>query len=246
MKKTAILFLASLFFLDANGQHNSEDYKDAVGCGPFPLYLTIGGATSRHKDFREIGSRFTSVYGDRTKRYIRGVEASFGSPIIGKRRQIRILPSFLSFALEGKYLMLQRQIVNDDNKFEMASHQLSIGGGVRYPVFPIVIQVQYQRILFSKQSYKLRLDGDERLFDITSQGNLLLARFSFLDPAGSDGGFGVFAEYGLCHLERRKENNQLTPVIQAINSQSAETLNAARSYRFFSVGIIVPLALRIQ
>lgn len=224
-------------------QHTSEDFKDAAGCGPFPLYIGLGYTTSKYSDFSTVGREFVNFYDPeaKVKRNMRGANAIFGATVIPKK-----WPYWFSLVLEGKYVWIFRQLTASSNTYDMVSNQLSLGGGLRYSTFPFVFQVQYQRVLYSRQSFNFDIGGIEKAVDISSGGNMLLARASVLDPAGSDGGFGVFFEYGCVFLERPKENEQLTGVIRAFNESFSASEHCTRGYRYFSIGVIVPLALRMK
>ncbi|MBL0744123.1 hypothetical protein [Chryseolinea lacunae] len=238
-------FTSTFFFLCAvtlSAQHSSEDFKDAAGCGPFPLYIGLGYATSRYNDVGTVGEQFLAKYGPgKVKHNLRGANAVFGTTIIPTKWTKPV-----SFLLEGKYLWLTRETQGVNSSFNMISSQLSLGGGFRYAAFPFVLQAQYQRILFSRQDFDFNLDGVRKAIDVSSGGNMVLLRLSFLDPAGSDGGFGVFIEYGAVFLDQRKNGQQLTTVINTFNETFNEPVDCTGNYRFLSFGILVPLALRLK
>lgn len=236
---SAFLLLCATTLL---AQHSSEDFKDAAGCGPFPLYIGVGYATSHNNDLGTVGEQFVEKYGPgKVKHNLRGANAVFGTTIIPTK-----WTKSVSFLLEGKYLWLTRETQGANSSFNMISSQLSLGGGFRYAAFPFVLQAQYQRVLFSRQDFNFNLDGVRKAIDVSSGGNMFLARISILDPAGSDGGFGVFIEYGAVFLDQRKNGQQLTTVINTFNETFTERVDCTGSYRYLSFGILVPLALRLK
>jgi hypothetical protein len=243
MKNTMLTlpFLLAMRLLSA--QHTSENFKDAAGCGPFPLYISAGYTTSNYDDLTTVGNEFVSSFDPqaRSKHNLRGVNAMFGSTVIPNR-----WPWKITLAVEGKYLLLYREIHAGGNTFAMTNSQLSLGAGLRYAVFPVVLQAHYQQIVFSRQNYNFNINGTRKATTISSGGSVVFARLSLLDPAGSDGGWGFFLEYGQVFLNHNRHNESLTNVVKTFHETFEGSRNSSSHYGFFSIGFTVPLAVRIN
>lgn len=247
MKPILIINCFLLSAISVLSQHTSEDFKDAAGCGPFPIYIGAGWVTSQFHDFNTVGRSFNDFYdpGKKAGKALHGIHANIGAPIIGKDNYKKKRFPF-SFGLEAKHILLMAETSAAGNSFRMISNQFSAGLGMRFAAFPFMLQAQYQQIITSRQNYLFKIDNERRQVDVASGGSMILGRISFLDPAGSDGGFGVFVEYGLVRLLKPKDNALLTEAIQMFNNAFDGTENCARGYQYFTVGITVPLALRIK
>jgi hypothetical protein len=231
------LLSASLF-----SQHTSDDFKDGAGCGPFPIYVNAGYSTSRFNDFYEVARHFSEVYqsDEKAKKRVHGVNLAVGSPIIWTT-----YPFLLSPVVEVRYVVLARSMDIRDSSMDFISNQVSVGAGLRYAFYPLVIQGQYHRILLSKQDYRFSSPGQRRLYSYGSKGDTFLLRLSFLDPAGSDGGFGIFLEYSWTVMNNASDDH-LIETMRTFDPVYNGSINSKEYYRSFSAGLIIPLALRIR
>jgi len=236
------LVCASLCSLHA--QHSSSDFKDAATTGPFPLYFGGGYANSfRNQDLVDVSKHFAKHYsGDYdyiTRLY--GIYALAGTSIIPKNWP-------LSFGLEVKHLWLHRSMRVADQQFKLISNQTSLCVGIRFATFPIVWQLQGGPVLGYGRNYKFRIPGEVKTFNFKSgtQGWTLSARAGILDPAGTEGGLGLYLEAGMTWLNRNPHNDEIANAIRTYDPTFNTTQNSIGRYGYFSVGVLLPVAIRIK
>jgi hypothetical protein len=232
----------------ASGQHSSSDLRDAGSLGPFPFYVGIGYAHSfDDPDLKRFSHEFSSHYGEGTRQQrLRGFQVNGGASIIP--------PSFpVAFVLEAKYIYMQRHRSITHNSYTVESQQVSFAIGVRYvllPQFLTVVQAQAGPVIYRSMRYDLRLDGvrhqvnkshNSRMFN----GLHTLVRISIMDPAGTEGGWGLFAEWGYNFL-RRPNGQPLSDAIRKFNSFYPVSQKGCSDYGYFSAGVLLPLAIRVR
>jgi len=239
-----IRYIIPVFFtLTMYAQHTSSDFKDAVATGPFPLYFGVGYANSfRNQDFYDVGKEFASYYNAETNPSTRlyGLLLFTGFSYIPENAKV-------SLGIEVKHLWLTRTMHIDDRWFKLTSQQTSFGLGIRRAFFPIVVQIQGSVILNYKRTYEFDLGADEKSVDFKSPfcGWNTLLRIGILDPAGTEGGLGVYFETGFNWLTKNN-NDQLTQAIQLFNDGYSESSDSIGRYGYISFGLLLPIAIRIK
>lgn len=245
MKKISLLLFICLFGENALAQHSSSDFKDAATTGPFPLYIGLGYANSfRNQDLVDVGRAFSAFYTNgldnpRTRMY--GMYAFAGFSFIPKDWPI-------SLVLEVKHLFLRRTFRVDPGTFVLTSNQTTLGLGLRWALFPLVVQAQFGPILRYDRNYNFRLATSERSFKRSSgsQGWSGLVRIGILDPAGTEGGLGMYVEAGFNWLGKDDSNREITGAIRAFDNTYAEVRDGKGRYGYLSVGLLLPIAIRIR
>jgi hypothetical protein len=242
--KRMILFCCCITgVLSAIAQHNSTDFKDAATTGPFPIYFGVGFANSfRNQDFINVGRAFYEFNNIdlrvRTRMY--GINIFAGASIVQEGWPISIVT-------EVRHLLLTRTVNANADYFTMRSNQTTFGLGVRYAKFPIVLQLQAGPVLMYKRDYDFGLDNSKRRFrhhpGFAGWGTLF--RISILDPAGTEGGLGIFIETGFNFI-RAGNNDDITKAIQMFQEDFAVSREAKRRYGYLSAGILLPIAIRIK
>lgn len=224
-------------------QHTSTDFKDAVSTGPFPLYIGVGYANSfRNQDFFDVGKQFAK-YNQSTKdpfTRLYGILVFAGFSYIPENAKV-------SLGVEVKYLRLQREMNVDDSQFGFTSQQTYIGIGVRRAFFPIVLQIQGGPILNYDRTYRFDMPSGRRSVNINSPfgGFGGLIRIGILDPAGTEGGLGVYFESGFNWLTKNN-GNQISRAIQVFDSTYDINSGSIGRYGYLSVGLLLPIAIRIK
>jgi hypothetical protein len=224
------------------GQHNSSDFKDAATTGPFPLYLGVGFSNSlTNSDFRTVGREFLSGTGHHAKNRLYGFHLTAGCVIAREEWKV-------TFVGEVRHLLLARsQRANDTDYFVMRMNQTSLGFGTRYAAYPFVLQAQVGPILRYSRDYDFKLgDTKTRLTNETKfKGISSLFRLGILDPAGTEGGPGMYFEFGYNFI-REGNNDELSRAIRKFDEDYAATSPAKRRYGYLAFGLILPIAIRIK
>lgn len=69
------------------------------------------------------------------------------------------------------------------------------------------------------------------------------ARFVLMDPVGAGGGLGITVEYRLMHFF---ESLDYSPFARILNDTATETITSDNTFGIFSIGIIAPIAYRLN
>jgi hypothetical protein len=69
------------------------------------------------------------------------------------------------------------------------------------------------------------------------------ARFVLMDPIGAGGGLGITMEFRLMHFF---ESLDYSPFAKILNDAASETLTSDNTFGIISIGIIAPLAYRLN
>jgi hypothetical protein len=225
-------------------QHTSTDFKDAVSTGPFPLYIGVGYANSfRNQDFFDVGKEFTKYYQSNKDPFTRlyGILVFTGFSYIPENAKI-------SLGVEVKYLWLTRAMNVGDNRFELTSQQTYLGVGVRRAFFPLVVQIQGGPILNYNRTYRFDLGQEKR--SINSHADAIagwsgLLRIGILDPAGTEGGLGIYFETGFNWLTKQNDS-QVSEAIRVFNDTYSGDDDSIGRYGYLSIGLLLPIAIRIK
>lgn len=235
--------LLILVAIPACAQHTSTDFKDAVSTGPFPLYIGVGYANSfRNQDFFDVGKEFARYNQSSKDPFTRlyGILVFAGFSYIPENAKI-------SLGVEVKYLRLQREMNVDDSQFGFTSQQTYIGIGVRRAFFPIVLQIQAGPILNYDRTYRFDLPSGRKSFNMNApfSGVGGLVRIGILDPAGTEGGLGIYFESGFNWLTKENDN-QIGRAIRVFDSGYVENPDSIGRYGYLSFGLLLPIAIRIK
>jgi hypothetical protein len=236
---TAVFFVCHTA---AFAQHNSSDFKDAATTGPFPLYLGVGFSNSlTNSDFRTVGREFLSGTGHHAKNRLYGLHVAAGCVIAREEWKF-------TFVGEVRHLLLARfQRASDTDYFVMRINQTSLGVGGRFAAYPFVLQAQVGPILRYSRDYDFKLgDTKTRLTNATSlKGVNSLFRLGILDPAGTEGGPGMYFEFGYNFI-RQGKNDELSRAIRKFDEDYTPESSAKRRYGYLAFGLILPIAIRIK
>lgn len=241
-----LLFVASV----CKAQVTSSTYRDASGGGPYPFYIGVGYAnTSIHDDYKRINNAFhennNAAFDNKNR--LRGVEVLAGFSFKPEGSKFPPIPIVVEF----RYMHLTKNTKVDDMSFSMAINQLSAGLGVRYAMFPIVVQIQAGPILSYREEFATSLRGGSAKRRITNKSNPAFGfngfsgifRVGILDPAGTEGGLGFYIEIG---YHAPKTTNNIDQVIMTFDPQYDSIEERKSSYTQFSAGFLFPLAIKVK
>jgi len=235
--------------LTSVAQYSSSDLRDAAACGPYPLYVYAGYTnTFQNQNLKEMSQEFMAQFGkgDAAKK-LHGIQLGFGGSLIQE-------DSRFSYSIEGKYMYLQNQVPAGENYFNMVTNQAALTFGMRWvalPQFLGVLHVQAGPILYSSTKYDFSIDDKLSTVRIHSSPSTFghewqfLARLSLMDPAGTEGGWGLFVELGY-NLRVNDPGNTFTDAVHEFNPSYDKTTKIKTDYLYISYGITLPLALRIK
>lgn len=226
-------------------QVSSAQYRDASGSGPYPIYIGIAWVNSLgQNEYRDVSNGLEQSSGEISKKNLRGLQALLGVSI---KSEDSDLPTI---ALEFRYMNMVRKGNIGDFRFRMATNQYIIGLGARRAIFPLVVQASVGLIfLYSEEltldSLSSRLEL-KRLFSRKKgiYGINGIIRISILDTAGTGGGFGLFAEFGLNFIPK-PNNNNLNDLVRIVNPTSPN-LPRRKCLGYFSAGLQFPIAIAIK
>jgi len=243
MKKNLLLLCAMVVSAPAFAQHNSTDFKDAATTGPFPIYLGVGFANSfRNQDFVDVGKAFYDFNNVDARVLTRmyGIQLFAGASIVQEGWPFSLVG-------EVRHLLLTRTEKANSDYFIIRSNQTTLGLGIRYAKFPLVGQFQFGPVLKYTRDYDFELASVERRF--RHQPNFAgwsgLVRISILDPAGTEGGLGIYIESGFNFINAGN-NDDITKAIQVFQEDFTDPRKAKRRYGYLSFGILLPIAIRIK
>lgn len=250
MKTLIIIFLAIVLQNQyAPAQHSTSDLRDAGSLGPYPFYIGIGYTNSFDEpDLKHLSHEFSSYYGEGTlQKKLCGFQIHGGAAIIPANWR-------MSFVVEAKYIYMQRHLGVTDNSYTMKSQQVSFGIGMRYvliPQFLTVFQAQVGPVLYYSTRYNFKLDGARSQVIKANNSNSIfngchvLARISIMDPAGTEGGWGLFFEWGY-NFFSTPEGQPLSDAIRQFNLSYEGNEKGSSRYGYFTAGVILPLAIRLR
>ena len=135
--------------------------------------------------------------------------------------------------------------------WSMTMNQLSVGLGVRWAMFPIVLQVQAGPILSYREEFETFLGAGSTTSRITNKSNPAFGfngfsgifRLGILDPTGTEGGLGFYIEVGY-HAPKTIDN--IDEVIMTFDPQYVAVDERESSYAQFSVGFLLPIAVKFK
>lgn len=249
MKTNSILIPLLLLTSGVLAQYSTSDIRDAGSLGPYPFYVGVGYMGSlANSNLEALSSEFVSYYGDgNTMEKLRGIQILAGASIIPEDSRI-------AFLVEGKANFLARKVKASGNYFTLSSRQASITAGMRWvliPQFLTVLQVQAGPVLYYAKDYDFNIDGTwSRVSRPHDWNNLFkewhaLVRISIMDPAGTEGGWGLFVEWGYNYIQDDDEA-ELGDAIRVFNPGYTGQPDDKSSYGYFSAGILLPIAVRIK
>jgi len=244
MRQLLIILFVTLSSSGIFAQLSSTDIKDASTTGPFPLYFGLGFANSfRNQDLVDVGKVFHAFHNSnrRVRTRLYGLNAMAGFSLIPEN-------SAVSYVVELRYLWLKRPMTAQGNEFFLEKHQTSLGFGVRYALFPFVVQLQAGPILRHFRYYSFEVDGEKTFSQFQSKLNGInsLIRIALLDPAGTEGGIGFYFEAGYNFTGFLENNNELSLAIQSFDPLYSTDLDSNNRYGYLSLGIILPIAIKIR
>ena len=258
MNRLLFSFIAILTLFQSHAQNPStSDIRHAIGKGPFPIYANVlFTGTNQSRDFREVSKAFAMEHPEaRQKKILRGFEINFGGVINEDDFLIRNF-KVQRVSVEFGFRYLLRNLHNDVLKLRLQEEVASLRFGMRGNIlYPITYQIQVGPIFYHKSSIFLDslpvggfvegasirssvVDGDRRLFS----GLDLRARLMIFDPAGTPGGFGIFVETSFLWNFFRRSPQPFYDMAKLGAAKSPGNWN----YAALSIGVVVPLALRIQ
>ena len=223
-------------------QLTTSDIRHAASCGPYPLYLGIGwGHTWKYSELETI---INELGPSEEKNRLNGLNGFVGVSLIPEDSKV-------SWLVETSFHHFDRKLRNDLGTFTLSARQLSLSGGMRWVLAPLfVIQGQFGTVVYHRKNYhfndgnsvtSLIIKQDDAWFnEVTSK-----IRIALLDPAGTEGGIGFYVEVAQNWIHKSGANGELETAIQLFNPQFEGAPPAKRNYRQFSVGLIIPLGLRI-
>ena len=234
----------------AEAQVSSSTYRDASGGGPYPFYLGVGYTfTSNHRDYEALKNAFQeySNRGFDGNERLRGVEVLGGFTYKPEGSKFPGWPIVLEF----RYRYLTRKTRAEDMSLRMTVNQLSAGLGARYAAFPFVFQLQVGPILSYKEEFEISPGAgasEQRIINKSNpsfgfNGISTIFRLGILDPAGTEGGLGLYVEVGH-HAPKSTEN--LAQVMTTLDPQHDTLIERESSYWQLSAGLLLPIAIKIK
>ena len=210
-----LIFILPTLML-GQGTHDPEKYDDITPAGPYSIYVTGHWSfLMGHKDFRNWTG---------TKKQPRGIGFALGHKV-GK-----------TTFLEGGYERYSARLT-DGQDTVMTLHTFSTRLGFRYTLF-YPIGFHFQGGLFLRNArFRIGDNGANEQWMVTAQtynvGVEGRVKLVFLDPVGTGGGPGFYLEYRYRNLLDDEQFNINGVIFERDNTNHA-----------FSVGVIVPLALK--
>ena len=219
----------------------SSDYRDASGSGPYPVYIGVGFAkTWVHKDFIDFRNAFGTNSNRKPKR-LRGMGVLLGASIKPEGGKFP-----LPIVVEVRGYSYNRKVKKTDTgSISMSINQVSFGLGGRYAFFPFVVQLQFGPVLYYREAYYAIIDEvkyrqiDNYKFGWNKWTGI--GRISFLDPAGTGGGFGLYAEWGFSWLNISNPTSN-----DVLDMFELKGISGKTNHGYFSFGVIIPLAVTIK
>ena len=262
MSRIIIIIIVRLLVInDAKGQFTATDIRNASGCGPFPIYLNaqllIPGAGNL---FGEFVDEYTNQNGGKSKEYLHGFEFNTGIVINDDHlfgiKNLKI--KGLSFEMGYRYMY--RNIISDlDERLHLQEESVSLRLGYRLCIlYPITLQVQTGPTIYNflsvnetndlsgeflryREGYGLFERVDDRS-DFPS-GWEIRGRVVLFDPAGTEGGLGVYIEYRYLWTKGSRNLKGLYDII--LPELDKVTSSQPWDYGMFSLGVVTPLAKRM-
>ncbi len=252
MKWYLILCLFALSVSEVSSQSNlsSVDLRKVTGSGPFPFFINAKARANfvfpMYKNFRQ---QFDKLHGIDGTYLDYGGEISIGSAV-------KFKGDFLGRNVHGfelGYQYMRSKVHRSD----------TIGLSVDYRhyclryqfrmnlIYPITFQITPGFVMYAKEKLNeyryFEVDGRdaERKSGLTYKGGFssgfeLGGKLVFLDPAGTDGGYGLMLEA----VYQRYFNNFGFNAIIEDRFGLTEYEGEPRQALMFSVGLIIPIAVR--
>lgn len=224
-------------------QLTTEDLRHASGKGPFPIYVNAHITRSLGiKDYKDF-----SVINDKVNR-LNGIDVNIGA-IINEEKFLK------RFIIEGGYRHLSRNIQNDTMSVVLREEVASLRIGKRFNIlYPVTFQIQGGTIHYHFSTIRVKSKTESAPLRTVRIGNSLnefkrrfisgldlRARLMLFDPAGTPGGLGIFAEMRYTWNFYKRDPTPLYNAAGLLHNQ-----NGNWSYFSWSLGIVVPFALRIS
>ena len=270
MKK--IHFILFLFFSPfiVSGQLTSDDIRHASGQGPYPIYITVSPWTSIASTKNTV-RKFTSVYSKGLdKKNMFGFEANVGF-VINEENFLNIINLPIKrISLEAGYRHLYRNFreeEGDQKLLHIQEETIGIRIGWRGNLlYPLTYQVQMGPTIhnfvtayeFNNGNNLERSSVGFGAFQEKSRrkfpsGWEFRGRLMFLDPAGTDGGIGIFFEYRYLFTfgGGQKNRKNIQPIFErflepdVFKSLNPDEFSNRWNYGSFSLGMVIPFAIRI-
>ncbi|MDH3649151.1 MAG: hypothetical protein OEQ53_05670 [Saprospiraceae bacterium] len=249
-RSIAILLLISVLCLTsavAFGQLSSDDIRHAAGHGPYPIYLTGSWSKSSSLDvFKDLNKAFTAKHSGKNRTALHGFEINLGWTI----NEDNLLGNKIyGVSMESGYQRVIRRVRNDSLDFFFQEEVAAVRIGWRPEFYyPIGMHFQVGPVLYHRTEGRLveRDNGirqSERLGEPFGHisGLDFRGRLTVMDPAGTTGGLGMYFEWKFHHNFKRRSVQVLYDLI-GLDNVSDQRWN----YWTFSIGVMVPFALRIQ
>ncbi|MGI9543896.1 MAG: hypothetical protein ACR2MX_11590 [Cyclobacteriaceae bacterium] len=233
-----IIFCALPLFTSA--QSESSGYKDISPNGPYPIYIGIGGVSNiSNSDLKRLQPESNGNV-DKTALY--GIEAKVGFSFAEKPQ---LFSKQLRLILEARYQSQSRSL---DNNLRFAQSYFTTGIGSRWqaPIFPLMVHAQFG-VIFRYQERLIVTDDQgsmsvpRRVTNLSLKNNSVdgfygTVRLVLLDPIGTSGGLGYYLKFDVLRISKHPSFN----TDASLSSVPTRDWQAA-----FSVGVIVPLTVRI-
>ena len=263
MKRSLLVVIASITCKVILAQ-STDDVRFTYGEGPFPLYVTGSwGMTSTKSLFRDFVTDYTLEKDADVKYALYAKEINVGSAINCKH--CFTIKDFVikRMAVEMGYMIAQRRMnAESDIALQLVESIGSVRLIYRYSrLYPITFQFhaglnyysfyQIREIveMDSTASVKrLRVgssltENHQHKFSRLFPGYNLRFRMAFFDTSGAGSGPGLFFEYS--YNGNWKPDN-LNAAYEFFGLSTPDGKNKYRNFGRFSMGLVVPLALRID
>lgn len=250
MIKYLILFIGCLIGQQMFAQPlSSRDIRHASGKGPYPIYIgfqtSISGMKSTYGDFiNDYAEAKRTEYPDLQKfETLQGLEGNLG--VVINTQHFMDITNFRvnRVSLELGYRYLHRDLRAGTRRplhlrEDMATIRIGMRGNILYP---LTYQLQGGLVVFHHT---------EAIDDVVNVAQLktgafpagwdLRGRLMLFDPAGTAGGLGFFFEYRYMITSKGRDLTELYREILNLDDGPVKSWN----YSSWSVGVVVPLALR--
>lgn len=234
-------------------QLSSRDIRHASGKGPYPIYVNVlGSSLNAASSFGNLIDDYMATKGQsyypslKERSHLWGIEGNLGV-IINTNHFMGITNFRINrLSLEFGYRYLHRDL-HDDTGFQplhmredVASYRIGIRGNILYP---LTYQLQAGPVLYHRTEVM-----DSLVHVVQLQTGAFPAGWDFrgrlmlFDPAGTAGGLGGFLEIRYLLTTRGRDFSEVYEVV--LGDKSSKAVHERWNYVSWSVGIVVPLALR--